>query len=295
MAQMLSTRDLADALGVSESSLRRWADDGIIRATKTAGGHRRIPLHEAIRFVRETRAAVVRPEKLGLPELPPIHDNQPSDTPQRDLYEAMVAGDDRYVIGAVQTMYLGGQSVASICDGSLRGVMSRVGELWQHDPRGIMVEHRATDICIRAINQLRSLLSPPDVNNPRAVGCAPTEDPYLLPTLMAAVVAAEAGMIDVNLGPHTPAEPLRLAIDEQQPRLVWIALTAPQPLTAIERYINTVHAAVKKCGGILVIGGRQAGSLPPHTSGDVLTIPTMAELSALARGLLAPHQPRARG
>ena len=67
--RLLSPRDLADALGVSESSLKRWIDAGKIEATRTEGGHRRILLGEAVRFIRESGAPLARPELLGLPEV----------------------------------------------------------------------------------------------------------------------------------------------------------------------------------------------------------------------------------
>ena len=63
---LLTPKDLADAIGASESALRRWIDGGRIRMSRTAGGHRRIPLQEAIRFIRQTGATIVRPELLGL-------------------------------------------------------------------------------------------------------------------------------------------------------------------------------------------------------------------------------------
>ena len=68
MRHVLSPKELAQAIGVSESSLKRWADEGLLRATRTAGGHRRIPLAEAIRFLRDTQATlVVRNMTLKIP------------------------------------------------------------------------------------------------------------------------------------------------------------------------------------------------------------------------------------
>lgn len=40
----LSTREAADRLGVSLRSVQLWVENGALRAWKTAGGHRRIPL-----------------------------------------------------------------------------------------------------------------------------------------------------------------------------------------------------------------------------------------------------------
>src|SRR5688500_324070 len=67
---LLTPKELADAIGASESSLRRWVDRGRLPVSRTAGGHRRIPLATAIRFIRETGATVVRPELLGFDEVP---------------------------------------------------------------------------------------------------------------------------------------------------------------------------------------------------------------------------------
>src|SRR6185295_13435922 len=81
---LLTPRELADAIGASESALRRWVDAGDIHMSRTAGGHRRIPVQEAIRFIRESGATVVRPEILGLaglesaPMIPPTRANAPS-------------------------------------------------------------------------------------------------------------------------------------------------------------------------------------------------------------------------
>ena len=50
--------------------MRRWTNDGVIRTSRTAGGHRRIAVSEAIRFIRESGTVVVRPDVLGLPTLP---------------------------------------------------------------------------------------------------------------------------------------------------------------------------------------------------------------------------------
>src|SRR5690606_20370901 len=53
------------AIGASESSVKRWVDDGAIPAVKTSGGHRRIPLRDAVAFVRTRGLPLAHPEALG--------------------------------------------------------------------------------------------------------------------------------------------------------------------------------------------------------------------------------------
>ena len=62
MRAHVSPKQLADAIQVSESSIKRWCDRGVIATVRTAGGHRRIPLTDVLRFVRDHDYAVLHPE-----------------------------------------------------------------------------------------------------------------------------------------------------------------------------------------------------------------------------------------
>ena len=117
---LLTPKDLANAIGASESALRRWVDGGRIRMSRTAGGHRRIPLQEAIRFIRQTGATVVRPELFGLNALATAADV--SSGPSRDdaLFHALRAGNRDVARGLIVSSYLGGLGLAALFDGPIR-------------------------------------------------------------------------------------------------------------------------------------------------------------------------------
>ena len=67
MEPKFSPKQVAQALGVSESSLKRWCDQGRIAVQHTPGGHRRISLESILEFVRSTTNQLLAPELLGLP------------------------------------------------------------------------------------------------------------------------------------------------------------------------------------------------------------------------------------
>ena len=67
MHEPLSPKQVARAIQVSESSIKRWCDKGVIPTKYTAGGHRRIPLGGLMDFLRSTKHTIAQPEILGLP------------------------------------------------------------------------------------------------------------------------------------------------------------------------------------------------------------------------------------
>ena len=69
MKKLLSTSEFASAIGISESSVRRLADSGIVSIQRTKGGHRKIPVEEAIRYVRAEGIQLENPNLLGITPL----------------------------------------------------------------------------------------------------------------------------------------------------------------------------------------------------------------------------------
>jgi excisionase family DNA binding protein len=318
--QTLSPKELAVAIGVSESSLKRWADDGLIRVTRTAGGHRRIPIAEAIRFLRETETPLVRPEILGLTDVEVVSGDRPARADEAErLHAYLRAGHVRQARGLILSMYLEGRSVAEICDGPIRQAMQRIGDLWRHGPEGIFIEHRATDICAQAINQLRSTFpsatgeeaapggaasgaadagTDPDTDERPggrhvAVGGAPAGDPYMLPSLMAAASLAAEGFRAVNLGPDSPAEALLLAARHHQADLVWLSATSEGlPPAELAGQIETLLEGLSEIGLSLIIGGNGLERIQPPAAANLHIGRSMAELVAFARGIVLAPRPR---
>jgi excisionase family DNA binding protein len=289
---LLTPKELAEVIGASESSLRRWVDGGRIRKSRTTGGHRRIPLAEAVRFIRESGATVVRPEILGLTDLVSARGGGVAVGvgDEEQLFEALRAGDARMARGLVLSWYLSGRGLAELFDGPVRGAMRRVGELWRHDARGILVEHRATEICAGTVDRLGELLPEADGGAPLAVGGAPEGDPYVLPTRMAGMVLGEAGLGEVNFGANTPVELLGAEAVRRRARLVWLSVSFVADDKRLRGAVGRLAGALAEQRIDLVVGGVHAADVVPRTGGNVRVIESMGELAAFARGL--PGRPR---
>lgn len=290
----LTTKELALAMGVSESSIKRWADDGTIRASRTAGGHRRIPFAEAVRFIRQSRSRLARPELVGLPDVAAAAQvGAPDGDAAERFFHHLRHGHAAAARGLVQALYLAGESVAAIVDGPMREALSRIGELWRHDPAGIFVEHRATDLCVQALNQLRATFEHPE-NAPVAVGGAPAGDPYLLPSLAAATALAAEGFVAVNLGADTPLASLERAVGELRPLLAWVSVSSSDRPARLAAEIEAFAGTVRRLGVSVIAGGR---GLPPAFTPDAPNLhvgASLGELVAFARGLASAMREPAR-
>lgn len=287
MKATLTPRELANAIGVSESSLKRWADEGLVRVSRTAGGHRRIPIAEAVRFIRETRSPVIHPEILGMNEVAVASSQRTGGlSPAAQLHSHLAEGRAAEARGLLMSLYLSGMSIAAIGDGPLHAAMSRIGEAWTRDTRGVFVEHRAADICLGAMTQLHAMIGVPD-GAPVAVGGAAPHDPGVLASTVAATVLASEGMRTVNLGAFTPLATLRHAVEEHQAVIAWLSVTHLGDAPELKQGIAGLAREVARRNCILAIGGHQHAALGLSSGGNLFVGASMSDLATLARGVVA--------
>lgn len=290
MTRTLSPKELADVVGVSESSLKRWADAGRLNVTRTAGGHRRIALHAAIRFIRETRLPVVRPDILGLGDLPAaLPETSGSESPSVELLLKCVAsGDESTFLSTIMSQFMGGQRIAAIFDGPISIVLRHVGELWSHGEHGIAIEHRTSGWCTASLNLLRTHLQAPSAGTetdprPRALGACVPGDLHHLPSLAAQAVLTEVGWNAHNFSADLPYSALVSTARDLRPKLVWLSASAPPSATSLAGH-ELLSDSLRKHSIPLVIGGAGAESLAAALGlARVHVARTMADLEAAAR------------
>lgn len=277
----LSPRDLARAVGVSESSIKRWVDEGRLVAGRTAGGHRRIPLDAALRFVREAELDVVHPEVLGLRWLPPTGKGAEIGESLDDL---LLAGRAEAFRGALVSAWLAGQPVASLCDGPLSAALRAVGERWRQDRQGVFEEHRASAIAAAGLEQLALFLRvSPDA--PVAVGGAISGDTCRISSLMARATLADAGWRAIDLGADTPARAIADALRHHRPRLVWLSASHVTDKARQRKELRRIHETCVEAKLPLIVGGPAIGELVPRRPRKVRVGSSFTDLATFAAGL----------
>ncbi len=288
----VSTAQVAQALGVSVTTVKRWVDDNILPAHRTPGGHRKLLMADVLRLVREGNLPQADLSRL-VPKMSAKELNDPQAICDR-LIQAYHDGDAEMVRSLLHGAYQHGMPVEVLADRIIGPAMATIGHEWAMGKTAVMQEHRATQATISAMYELKAFLRTPlDRDRPVAVGGAPEHDHYVLPSLLAKMVLLDAGWDAINLGPHTPMQAFKTALLELKPLLVWISIThLPEPEKFLAEYLDFYRMA-ERMGVAITLGGRGLNEtlrvkMPYTTFGDGL-----CHLASFARTLhRRPQQPR---
>jgi excisionase family DNA binding protein len=285
MSSSFTPRQVARALEIGESTVKRWCDKGVIPTEHTPGGHRRIPLVGLLNYLRSTQQDVLRPELLGLP----ANVGSGERTLHRagsQLAQALLSGDEQQSRRIVADLYLAGHGMSTLCDRVIARAFEEIGHAWACGDAEVFQERRGCLIALRLLDDLRSFVPPPPATAPRAIGGAPTGDVYDLPTNMAELVLREAGWNAASLGNNLPFDTLAAAIREQQPRLFWLSCSH----LADEAAFLRDYAQLNKefCAKVaFVVGGRALSEPLRREMKYAAFCDNTAHLESFARSLMA--------
>ena len=104
---IISTRAVAEVLGVSEATVKRWSDAGTLRCFRTPGGHRKFRLRDVKAFLADQEG---QPEPQADP---PVGELTPEQVKARTL---ALAGDVDGLVSLVAQQHILGIPLARTLD-----------------------------------------------------------------------------------------------------------------------------------------------------------------------------------
>jgi methanogenic corrinoid protein MtbC1 len=245
---------VARAIGVSESSLKRWCDQGLIKTVRTAGGHRKMDIADVVRYVREQDHRLVLPEILGLPPASDHASTGVTHGAQR-LVDALLAGDELVARQIVFDLYLAKHSRSVIFDEVIAAAFREIGDRWACNKADIYQERRGCEIALRVLFDLRRVQQVPE-RKWLATGGTIEGDQYSLPSAMAELVLRDAGFYAISLGTSIPFVSLVKAVQETKPKLFWLSVSHIREGLDFVTEFAALSQACTAADTALVVGGR---------------------------------------
>ncbi len=252
----LTTKEVARLCRVSDATVKRWEDAGLLQSERTSGGHRRFRAEEVVRFQRE--------QELGLKQ---CHgDESVTSAVKRQLenkkyagsscFHSLISGCEESFSNILVTAYLDGEPLTKIFDELICPAMNYIGELWYKGEISVTQEHIATRVAENAIYKLRNMLPVPQMNNELAMCCSLEGDFHELPTHLAQITLENEGWEVMNFGANTPLYCLAEEVLRHLPKIVCISATIFSDLERLSRdYKNFTEQIAKSKVSIIVGGG----------------------------------------
>ncbi len=290
----ISTMLAAKALGVSLSTVKRWVDDGVLPAHRTAGGHRKLLRAEVLALARQ--GELPRRDLTGLSVA--SFGDEPLDLNSLStaLLSAVLRGDGAEVSALIGRAYHSGIAIEALSDQVVAPVMTEVGHDWETARIEVWHEHRGTQLVAAALYELKDELEArAERKRPLAIGGTPQGDPYMLATLLAQTVLLDAGWEAVNLGPNTPLASLTSAMRELRPRMVWLSVSHLEKSADFLRVYREFYHSAEQMGVAVAVGGQAL--VEPIRSAMLYTTygDGLQHLAAFARTLHPRPKPPRRG
>jgi excisionase family DNA binding protein len=251
----LKTRAVAQVLGLSVSTIKRWVDSGLIHAIRTVGRYRLIPRTEASRI-----AATLGIDPRRLNHLRGIRGGELTSFDQAcldRLFHLLKDGHAQQAKILIHGIYASGHGAVLLADQVIRPVMGRIGHGWMVGALDIYQEHQSSHVVASAITELIDRVpKESEATGPLALGAVTEGDPYSLSCLLAELVLREQGWRVRNLGVNLPLRSLVNATLEYRPGLVFLSINYLRDRERFLREYASFHETASGVNAAVIIGGQ---------------------------------------
>jgi methanogenic corrinoid protein MtbC1 len=244
-------------LDVSESTVKRWADAGLLRCRKTIGGHRKFDQEDVAEFQNNCGLAIEAASRAvdldaTIEELFAGPDFTGLSTRYRD---AAIAGQFGCAAGILKEARRRGHTLASVGDNVIAPAMHTIGDMWRAGKIGVLDEHTATFATAQALMDWRqSTQKTRPEGGVAIVGCSEGELHNIASIIIAGILESLSWKV-IYLGHHTPVFSFAEAITKFSPDLVCISITMTDNIERAARDYEKLRRAASKSGVKLVLGG----------------------------------------
>lgn len=296
---IITTRQVADLLAVSEATVKRWADAGTLKCFRTPGGHRKFRMADIAEFLQHHKyepAGPIAPVASTVPAsggdaLVPSAVVLPDDTSVGGTDGEVVikfrnlalAGDTDALVSLIAQQRLKGHSLSAVFDGIATPALVDIGERWSRGALTVAQEHIAAQTVIESLARIKALIERPSVQRGRVFFAAPGDELHDIALRMASILAYGIGFVPVLLGARCPVADLSMMIVAERPAAVVLSFSGTHPIDRAREEVQSVAVATRGVNSRLFIGGNGVRALDPLPPNVTRT----SNLTELAHALLA--------
>lgn len=264
--ELLTTAEAARIAGVGASSVKRWADQEVLRCVRTAGGHRRFYRDDIEAFMREHGDAIV-----GV---------------AAEWGDIVLRGGPFEIQGHLMHARDRLGSWHAVAD-ELGIALGEIGMRWARGEITVIEEHVGSENLSRALQRaIEAIPSTPDA--PRCLLATAENDEHTLGLSLVELCLREAGWGTVWSGRKTPTKALaELARSGDIDMLALSASAASTNATELANEAKELGDACREAGVILILGGSGAWPETPHYGNRIRDLPTLSRLATTWRASIA--------
>ncbi len=251
-----TTKEVARLCRISDATVKRWEDAGLLNSERTTGGHRRFRAEEIARFQREQ--CLGQKQSHGGDSVFAFNNQNCENSLQTEvsLFDLLLAGREEAVAEHLIAHHLDGRHPTEIFDEIVCPSMRKIGEMWFAGDLGIAQEHLATRTVQNAIYKLRNCLPISEPTGKLAICCALENEHHELPTHLAQITIENEGWEVLNFGANMPLYCLKEEIVKHLPDLVCISATIMNDLERLSRDYAELRDFTGKNKISVIVGGK---------------------------------------
>ena len=252
----LTTKEVARLCRISDATVKRWEDAGLLKSERTSGGHRRFRVEEIVRFQREQNLGLKQSHGDESVMMTAARRHADKNFSSSECLHALAAGCEEAAANILISAYLKGKTLTEIFDEIVCAAMCRIGELWLKGEISVTQEHLATRAACSALYKLRHTLPVPKMTGNLAICCAVEGDFHELPTHLAQMTIENAGWEVMNFGANTPLYCLAEEVLRHSPQIVCIAATIINDVERLSRDYKIFTEQISRQKIPILLGGK---------------------------------------
>ena len=219
-----STREIAQMWNVSETTVKRWADAGLLKCFRTPGGHRKFKLDDISEFQASRGFQATGMLTNQDWEDPDVENfvNQKNRDKLRDLtlYLA-VQNQVKRIRELLDRLYIRGLELADLYDNLLLPVAQSLEEQWRNKTLSLGQHNLGCNNLESAIAYFYPRIISRRPNGKTALCASPDPEACVLTEAVGRILESE-GWDCLNLGPRTPFTAMAEMVKEEPINLVCI-------------------------------------------------------------------------